>query len=222
MSIIEFRNVTKRYKINKQDVIAVDNISFTIRKGSFVAITGASGSGKSTILQLLSGIEPVSSGDIFINGKNITQLNNTQLATLRRDKIGIVFQNFYLEPNLSLRRNIELPAMFAKVPKSARPKRTEQLTSATDLSRQLDHRPAELSGGQVQRAAILRAIYNNPQIILADEPTSNIDQENAAIVLDILNDLKNNIGATIIVATHDERTLPYADKIIRIKEGRTI
>jgi ABC-type lipoprotein export system ATPase subunit len=218
-AIIEFCNVVKKYTLKKRDILAVNNASFSIDSGSFVAIIGASGSGKSTILQMISGIEQPTSGSIIVDGNDISSLNNAKLASLRRKQIGIVFQNFYLEPNLTLRQNIELPAMFDKTSKTIRNKRTEELTQATDLYNRLAHRPNELSGGQIQRTAILRAIYNHPKIILADEPTSNIDHENATIVLNMLNKLRLNIGTTIIIATHDINVLSYADKVIRINEG---
>lgn len=211
--------MTRRYIVKKKAVIAVNNVSFTIEQGMFTVITGHSGSGKSTVLQMMSGLELPNEGSIVVSGNEITQMSSESLAQMRRSDIGIIFQNFYLEQELTLQQNIELPAMFANMPRSLRKNRTVELTRATDLSEHLNHRPAELSGGQIQRAAILRAIYNNPKIIIADEPTSNLDNENALHVLQILKKLQSESGVTLIIATHDGKILPFADNVIEMKDG---
>lgn len=211
--------MTRRYIVKKKAVIAVNNVSFTIEQGMFTVITGHSGSGKSTVLQMMSGLELPNEGSIVVSGNEITQMSSESLAQMRRSDIGIIFQNFYLEQELTLQQNIELPAMFANMPRSLRKNRTVELTRATDLSEHLNHRPAELSGGQIQRAAILRAIYNNPKIIIADEPTSNLDNENALHVLQILKKLQSESGVTLVIATHDGKILSFADNVIEMKDG---
>ncbi|MFV0485419.1 MAG: ABC transporter ATP-binding protein [Candidatus Saccharimonadales bacterium] len=218
-NIVEFRNVTRKYVLGKKEIKAVNDVSFSIKQGQFVVIAGHSGSGKSTILQMMSGLETPNSGSIMVSGNEISRMTNADLTKMRRNDIGIIFQNFYLEQELTLRQNIELPAMFANIRKDVRKKRTAELTQATELSEHLDHRPAELSGGQIQRAAILRAIYNNPKIIVADEPTSNLDNQNANNVLKILKRLQDESGATIVIATHDNKVLPFADRVIEMKNG---
>ena len=211
--------MAKKYHIGRQELTVVDNVFFSINAGEFVAITGHSGSGKSTILQMMSGLEPPNAGNIIIDGQDITKLSSKALSAVRHKTIGIIFQNFYLEPDLTLRQNIELPAMFSNMPKNERKKRTAQLTDATELGGHLNHRPSELSGGQIQRTAILRAIYNKPKIIVADEPTNNLDRANTLNVLNILKELQASTGATIVIATHDDKILPHADRIIEIHEG---
>jgi putative ABC transport system ATP-binding protein len=222
MTKIALVNVSKIYTIKHKPVISLDDVSFIVEKGTFLVLSGPSGSGKSTILQLISGIEPPSTGHIIIDDQDITKLSAQQLAAYRRQKIGIVFQQFYLEPTLTLRQNIELPAMFSSISNSARRQRTVELAEYIGLSEHLDHLPSQLSGGQIQRAAVARAIYSKPTILIADEPTSNLDQENLENVISLFKQIQQTYGTTIIIATHDQSVAQYASRTIKLKEGRII
>ena len=184
-------------------------------------MSGLSGSGKTTLLKIIGGYERVSSGKVFFGEKDISSLNNKEITAFRRQNVGMIFQDYYLDENLTFRENIELPAMFAKMTEEEIKKRTEELVAGTDLAERLDHYPDEISGGQAQRAAILRAVYLKPDLILADEPTSNIDDLNAKFVLDNLKELQQK-GHTILIASHDSRVLEYADVVIKIENGKII
>jgi putative ABC transport system ATP-binding protein len=219
MSIIKLLNVTKEYTTKSKTIQALKNISISISSNNFVALTGSSGSGKSTLLQLIGGFEPPTSGQIFINNKNISSLPDKQLSDLRRAQIGFVFQNFYLQPTLTVRQNIELSAIFSSISKPTRRDKTEKLAASVGLSDKLDSLPHELSGGQTQRVAFLRAIYDNPKIILADEPTSNLDKNNSKTILELLRGFQTKNRATIVVATHNDLPLAYADQIIHLENG---
>lgn len=219
MPKVVFSDVSKNYKVKQKTINALRNVNFSIEKNDFVVLSGASGSGKSTILQLLSGIERPTSGKIMIDEQDITAMSNSELSKTRRQKIGIIFQQFYLEPNLTLRQNIELPAMFLNINKKAREQRTNELVKTMNLVGYLDHLPSELSGGQIQRAAIARAIYSNPDILIADEPTSNLDPENFYAVVKLMLQIRSDYGTTLVVATHDQNLAKFANKIIRINNG---
>jgi len=219
---ITLSNISKQYTVKHHPVHALDSISFTAKDAAFLVISGASGSGKSTILQLICGIESPTSGQIIIDNQDITKLSNKQLASFRRRKIGIIFQQFYLEPTLTLRQNIELPAMFFNVPIGARNTRTLELANSMGLQTHLDHLPSELSGGQIQRAAIARAIYNRPAILIADEPTSNLDPENLANVIHLLKQIQQTDRTTVIIATHDQSIPQYATQTIKLSHGSIV
>ena len=181
-----------------------------------MAITGQSGAGKSTLVQILGGLDNPSSGKIFFYDEDISAYSPKKLAEFRSRNIGFIFQNFYLQPFLTLRENIQLPGYFTgKISKN----HTELLAKFVGLDDRLEHLPAELSGGQVQRAAIIRALYNNPSIIMADEPTGNLDDENSKLVMDLLKTINQEMNATVIVVTHDKTVLPYADRVISLKDG---
>ncbi len=219
MSLISFSNVSKTYRIKRKTIPALTNVSFTIEKGSFTILSGPSGSGKSTILQILSGIEPADSGRIIIDNYETTKFSNKSLSAFRRKKIGIIFQQFYLEPTLTLRHNMELPAIFFNIGKHEREQRTAELSQKMGLSDHLSHLPSQLSGGQIQRAAIARAIYAKPEILIADEPTSNLDQDNMSAATALFQQIQQTYGTTIIIATHDTRITQFADQIIELKNG---
>lgn len=222
MARIVVENVTKQYRIKRRVVDAVRGVSFVVEDAVFAAIMGVSGSGKSTILQLISGIEPPTGGKIVIDEQDITKLSNRQLAAFRREKIGIIFQQFYLEPTLTLKQNMELPAMFFNMTVEARRQRTVELAEFMGLREHLDHLPSELSGGQIQRVAIARAIYNNPAILIADEPTSNLDVENLANVVGLFKQVQQAYGTTIIIATHDQNVVRFATQTVRLREGSVV
>lgn len=222
MAKITLTNVSKQYKIKHREVTALSDVSFSIEESAFVALTGPSGSGKSTILQLISGIEPPTSGQIIIDGADLTHLSNQQLTNYRRQKVGIIFQQFYLEPTLTLRQNIELPAMFFKLSAKYREQRTGELAALMGLANHLDHLPSELSGGQIQRAAVARALYNNPSILIADEPTSNLDHDNIYTVINLFKQIQQTYGTTIIVAAHDQTIADAATQVVRLEDGKII
>lgn len=219
--IVQLQNVSKTFKKNKNPVLVLNDINLEVRKASFTVLSGLSGSGKTTLLKIIGGFETASSGKILFNDQDIGALSGEQLTVFRRKNVGMIFQDYYLDENLTFRENIELPAMFAKMNDAEIAERTKELIAGTDLAERLDHYPDEISGGQAQRAAILRAVYLKPDLILADEPTSNIDDLNATLVLDNLKDLQQK-GHTILVASHDARVLEYADAVVKIAEGKII
>lgn len=222
MDIIAVNHLTKAFKTKKGMVAALDDIALTIKEGEFVAITGESGSGKSTLLQLIGGLDTPTSGEVCVRGEDITRFSDRQLSRFRSDMFGFVFQNFYLQPFLTVRQNVELPAVFNNMLRGSRTERTENIAKFLDIQDRLDHLPRELSGGQVQRAAILRAIYNQPPIILADEPTGNLDGNNARAVLDLLKKINKEMNATILLVTHDTLASSYADRVIHLDRGNIV
>ena len=219
--IVQLQNVSKTFKKNKNPVLVLNDINLEVRKASFTVLLGLSGSGKTTLLKIIGGFETASSGKILFNEQDISALSGEQLTAFRRKNVGMIVQDYYLDENLTFRENIELPAMFAKMNDAEIAERTKELIAGTDLAERLDHYPDEISGGQAQRAAILRAVYLKPDLILADEPTSNIDDLNAKLVLDNLKDLQQK-GHTILIASHDARVLEYADTVVKIAEGKII
>lgn len=220
-AIVRLQDVSKSYNKDKKSVLVLNDISLSVKKSSFTVLSGLSGSGKTTLLKIIGGYERVSSGKVFFGEKDISSLNNKEITVFRRQNVGMIFQDYYLDENLTFRENIELPAMFAKMTEEEIKKRTEELVAGTDLAERLDHYPDEISGGQAQRAAILRAVYLRPDLILADEPTSNIDDLNAKFALDNLKELQQK-GHTILIASHDSRVLEYADAVIKIENGKII
>ena len=220
--IVSFGNVTKSYKVGKQTVEALRGVTLEIREGEFVAITGASGSGKSTLLQLMGALDQPTSGTVTVAGKNLHKTRDGQLATFRAETIGFVFQFFFLQPFLRLERNIEVPAMFARTPRRVRHERAESLAQRVRLSERLKHYPKELSGGQMQRAAIARALMNSPKLLLADEPTGNLDSENGRAIIDLFEAVREELGTTVVVVTHDQTIANRADRVITMKDGEVV
>ena len=219
-NIISVRNVTKRYRLGRKDVFALNDVSIDIRAGEIVAIVGPSGSGKSSLLQLVGGLDKPTSGTIEVNGQHLAKMSDRKLSRFRNQTIGFVFQFFYLQPFLTVQQNIEIAAMPSRTKKSIRRERIAQLTRAFGLTVQLRHRPKQLSGGQIQRVAIARAVVNRPSIILADEPTGNLDTKNSSDVMILFQALRQQLGTTIIIATHDQNIASRADRILTIKDGR--
>lgn len=217
--IIETIDLVKKYKLGGQTIAAIDGISITIREGEFVALVGASGSGKSTLLHLLGGLDRSSSGRVLVRGKNIAELSDRKLSMFRNQTIGFIFQSFYLQPFLTLRRNIEVAMMPSRMKRSERKQRIDTLTKQVGLFDRLNHRPRELSGGQIQRAAILRALVNHPRVILADEPTGNLDSKNSEDIISLFQTIREEYGTTIIIATHNHDIAKRADRIISLKDG---
>ena len=217
MSILSVVGVTKQYRKKRRQILALQDVNLEINEGEFIAITGQSGSGKSTLVQILGGLDTPTGGQVLYQNQDISKFSSRDLARFRSRNIGFIFQNFYLQPFLTLRENIQLPGYFTG---KISAKHTETLAKFVGLEDRLDHLPSELSGGQVQRAAIIRALYNNPKIILADEPTGNLDDENSENILKLLKIINQELGATVIVVTHDQKVLPYADRVVKLTDGK--
>lgn len=221
--MIEVKNIIKIYKTGDIEFKALNNVSFTIKDGEFVAIMGPSGSGKSTLMHILGALDNSTSGTYFLDGKDVSTLSDDELADIRRDKIGFVFQAFNLLPRTTVLRNVMLPLVYDGVINSKREKRAkESLISAGLDEAHFHHLSNQLSGGQIQRVAIARALVNNPSLILADEPTGNLDSKTGEIVLGTFQKLNEEFGRTIILITHEQEVAEHADRILFIKDGLLI
>ena len=220
MEILKVENLTKKYGKKDTEVVALDNVSFSVNKGEFVAIVGASGSGKSTLLHLIGGVDKPTSGKVYINGTDIYSLNNDNLAIFRRRQVGLIYQFYNLIPILNVKENITLPCDLdgQKVDE----KRLNELLYILGLEKRINHLPNELSGGQQQRVSIGRAMINNPSIVLADEPTGNLDSKASREIMDLLKVSNQKYNQTLIVITHDENIALEADRIITIQDGKLI
>lgn len=218
MSIVEIKNLSKIYGKGETAVTALDNISFSVKKGEFVCIIGPSGSGKSTLLHLLGGVDRPTSGEVLIDQTNIYDLNETQLAIFRRRQIGLIYQFYNLIPILTIEENIKLPILLDE--QKVNSNQFNNIVDTLGLSKRLSHLPNELSGGQQQRVSIGRALISNPAIMLADEPTGNLDSKNSEEIMDLLKMFNKTYNQTLIVITHDERIALQADRIISIEDGK--
>ena len=221
-AIITVDNISKRYKLGKQTVHALQDVTLSIGKGEFVAITGASGSGKSTLLQIIGCLDKPTSGSVTVESKETTHLGDNALSELRQNAIGFIFQSFYLQPFLRLSDNLAVPAMFANKKKKDIDAKVESLLQQVGLSERAKHFPKELSGGQIQRAAIARALVNNPRIILADEPTGNLDSTNSQSIIELFRTIRDTLGTTIVIVTHDITIARQADRVIELKDGANV
>ncbi len=220
--MIELIDVVKKYKIGIHEVIALNGVSLKIEEGEFVAIMGPSGSGKSTLLYLIGCLDKPTSGKVLIDGMDTSKLSDRELTELRRNKIGFIFQQYYLIPTLTALENVELPMVFKGLPKDRRQRRAEKLLELVGLGKKKDRKPNELSGGEQQRVAIARALANEPSILLCDEPTGNLDTKSGRIVMDIIKRLNVEQGVTVVLVTHDPSLSDYADRVIRIRDGRIV
>lgn len=218
MKILEVKNLCKTYGKGETEVKALNNVSFSVDKGEFVAIIGPSGSGKSTLLHILGGVDVPTSGSVIINGEDISKLNETALAIFRRRQIGLIYQFYNLIPILTVEENLTLPLRLDGRKPDER--QTEYLFKTLGLENRLDHLPNQLSGGQQQRVSIGRALINNPALMLADEPTGNLDSENSKEIVSLLRKFNKEQNQTVIIITHDERIALAADRIIEIEDGK--
>lgn len=218
MKILEVQNLSKIYGKGDTMVKALDNVSFSVNQGEFVAIIGPSGSGKSTLLHILGGVDTPTSGTVVINGKDISTLDETALAIFRRRQIGLIYQFYNLIPILTVEENLTLPLLLDGVKPDKR--RIDNLISILGLSERLKHLPNQLSGGQQQRVSIGRALVNNPALMLADEPTGNLDSENSREIVALLRKFNKENNQTVIIITHDEKIALSADRIISIEDGK--
>jgi len=217
--IIKLENITKSYNLGNINLDILKGINLEINPGSFVSIMGPSGSGKSTLMYLLGCLDIPSTGKIFLDGKDVSNLSENELARVRGKKIGFVFQQFNLLNNLSAMENVMLPMVFQGLSENDRIERAKTLLTSLDMGKRMNHRPGELSGGEQQRIAIARAFANNPEIIIADEPTGNLDSKNGKMIMDILVDFYKKENKTIVIVTHDANVAAYSQELIKIKDG---
>lgn len=221
-TIIAGRGLYKHFHLGDQLVKALDGVDILIPQGQFVVIMGASGSGKSTLLYALTGLDIPTDGQVYVAGERLDYMSSKQLAHMRGQLIGFVFQGFYLVPTMTAIENVMLSGMFAGHPRDVRYHRAAQLLDMLRLGDRMDHRPNQLSGGQQQRVAIARALYNNPPIIVADEPTGALDSKTGKSIMTMLRRLCDQQGKTILIVTHDPTVTAYADRVIRLKDGHII
>jgi ABC-type lipoprotein export system ATPase subunit len=219
-AVVEAREVHKVYTTGKRELEVLRGVNFSATRAEFVALQGASGAGKSTLLHLLGGLDRPNRGSIHFDGVRVSELSNPALAHLRNIKIGFVFQAYHLFPELNALENVCLPARMARVTPSETVKRGRELLQRVGLSERMEHRPTELSGGEQQRVALARALVNNPEVILADEPTGNLDSHTGEEIMDLLLALRAERQTTLIIATHDERIATRAPRVVRLVDGQ--
>jgi len=218
--MIEIKNIIKTYKTGDVEFNALNGVSFTIKDGEFVAIMGPSGSGKSTLMHILGALDNPTSGEYFLDGKDVSTLSDDELADIRKDKVGFVFQAFNLLPRTTVLRNVMLPLVYEGVKMEEREKRARAaLISAGLDENHFYHLSNQLSGGQIQRVAIARALVNNPTLILADEPTGNLDTKTGEIVLETFKKLNKELGRTVVLITHEQDIAEHADRVLFIRDG---
>jgi putative ABC transport system ATP-binding protein len=219
-AIIQADDVRKTYHIGKVDVPALRGVSLSVETGEFVSIVGPSGSGKSTLFYILGGLTRAGSGRVIVDGEDFARLSDAERTRMRKRKIGFVFQKFNLLPTLSARGNIEIAQNISG--RDSDPAHFQRITEMLGIARRLDHRPAELSGGEQQRVALARALINRPAIVLADEPTGNLDSQNSDIVLGMLRESNKELGQTVLMITHNPEAARYGDRIIHMRDGHIV
>jgi putative ABC transport system ATP-binding protein len=219
MEVANISNVTRIFTIGKMETRALRGVDLKIEPGEFTALVGPSGSGKTTLLQIIGCLDLPTSGSVVITGQDVTKLNRNQRADLRKGTLGFVFQFFALIPTLNAYENVEMPLLLSGQKDGSRRQRVMELLDAVGLSDRAHHRPDQLSGGQQQRVAVARALATNPKLILADEPTANLDTENGKQVMDIMKKLNQETGVTFVFATHDPRVIGYANRVVTLKDG---
>jgi putative ABC transport system ATP-binding protein len=220
---VRAERVSRHYQMGSQLIRAVDDITLEVRAGEFLSLLGSSGSGKSTLLNLMAGLDRPTSGAIFAQGRNLSELNSLELARYRSRDVGMVFQSFNLLPRMSLEENVELPLRLAEVERGERARRVREALERVRLEKRLTHRPSELSGGEQQRAALARALVNRPTLLLADEPTGNLDSATGESIMELLREIQHSLGMTIVLVTH-ERPLAekFADRIAFVADGKLV
>ncbi|PKN90836.1 MAG: lipoprotein-releasing system ATP-binding protein LolD [Chloroflexi bacterium HGW-Chloroflexi-6] len=219
MEVTKIENVTRVYKIGEVETKALGGVSLTIENGEFTALVGPSGSGKTTLLQMIGCLDQPTSGSVWVNGHDVTRLNRNQRADMRKGHIGFIFQFFALIPTLTAYENIEMPLLLNGHSPAERKARVLELLEAVDLKDRANNRPDQLSGGQQQRVAIARALATKPALILADEPTANLDTVNGEQVMEIMTRLNKETGVTFVFATHDPRVIKYARRVVTLRDG---
>ncbi len=219
MEVTKVTNATRVYKIGEVETHALRGVDLSIQNGEFTALVGPSGSGKTTLLQLIGLLDQPTSGGVLIDGKDATGLNRNQRAELRKGSIGFIFQFFALIPTLTAYENVEMPLLLNGTKTADRKARVNQMLESVGLTDWAHHRPDQLSGGQQQRVAVARALATNPKLILADEPTANLDTENGEQVMQIMKKLNNDTGTTFVFATHDPRVIKYAGRVVTLQDG---
>jgi len=222
MAVLATQSLTKTYHMGEVIVTALDGVDFSVERGEFVAIMGPSGSGKSTLLHLLGGLDSPTSGEIFLNDQPISKLSDDEITRLRRHKVGFIFQFYNLLPTLSAIENVGLPLIIDGQSIARHRPRIDELLTLVGLTDRADHRPDQLSGGQQQRVAIARAFVNQPEIVLADEPTGNLDSRSGTAILELLRRTCRELSATIVMVTHDPRAASYADRVVFLKDGSIV
>ena len=222
MEVAKIENVTRVYKSGNVETQALRGVSLTIENGEFMALVGPSGSGKTTLLQLIGCLDQPTTGKVFVNGKDVSRLKKNQRADIRRESIGFVFQFFALIPTLTAYENIELPLLLHHENASERRSRVNEMLEAVELTDRAHHRPDQLSGGQQQRVAVARALSTQPALILADEPTANLDTANGKQIMELMTRLNQETGVTFVFATHDPRVIHYARRIVTLRDGMVV
>ena len=218
MSLLEIKDIKRDFKLGSETLHVLKGINLTIEKGEYVALMGPSGSGKSTLMNILGCLDTPTSGEYILNGKDVSKMTDTELADIRNKEIGFVFQTFNLMPRTTALDNVALPMVYAGVSKEKRHERAKEVLKLVGLEDRMLHKPNELSGGQRQRVAVARALVNHPSIILADEPTGNLDSKTSYEIMNLFNEIYQN-GHTVILVTHEEDIAQYAQRIIRLKDG---
>jgi putative ABC transport system ATP-binding protein len=222
MEVVKIQQATRDYKVGKVETQALRGVDLSIENGEFTALVGPSGSGKTTLLQLIGCLDQPSSGTVWVDGKDVTRLNRNQRADMRRGHIGFIFQFFALIPTLSAYENIELPLLLNGHNPKERRERVMELLEAVDLVERAKNRPDQMSGGQQQRVAIARALAPKPALVLADEPTANLDTDNGRQVMEIMEKLNKETGVTFVFATHDPRVIKYARRVVTLRDGMIV
>lgn len=218
--LIQIKGLTKKYRLGREVITAVNDVSVDIEAGEFVIILGPSGSGKTTFLHMVAGLEKPTKGDIFVKGLCINKMKEQDMALFRRRFMAFIFQAYNLIPTLTSTENVAMPLMFDGMPKGKREKRARELLTQIGLGKRLKNKPTEMSGGQQQRVSIARALINDPKIIYADEPTGNLDTRTTREIMEILSDRVRERGATLVMVTHNEELVDYADRVIYMRDGR--